>query len=169
MLFSENWKTWKALIDFKTCLICRTYNGKIYEIDDIHIFPKPPVHNNCRCEIELLQAMAAGTATNKGIQGADWFLKYRRTLPEYYITKAEAKRLGWKFKGTVDKVAPGKMIFGGIYKNKNGHLPSANGRIWYEADINYQSGRRNLERVVFSNDGLIFVTYDHYYSFIEIV
>ena len=66
---AKSWKTWKALIDFKTCLICRTYNGKIYEIDDIHIFPKPPVHNNCRCEIELLQAMAAGTATNKGIQG----------------------------------------------------------------------------------------------------
>ena len=113
--------------------------------------------------------MAAGTATNKGIQGADWFLKYRRTLPEYYITKAEAKRLGWKVNGPVDKIAPGKMIFGGIYKNKNGHLLSANGRIWYEADINYQSGKRNSERILFSNDGLIFVTYDHYYTFIEIV
>ena len=60
------------------------------------------------------------------------------------------------------------MIFGGIYKNKDGILPYREGRIWYEVDINYTSGRRNKQRVVFSNDGLIFVTYDHYETFIEI-
>ena len=64
---------------------------------------------------------------------------------------------------------PGKMIFGGVYKNNNRHLPIAPNRIWYEADINYESGFRGEDRIVFSNDGLIFVTYDHYHTFIEIV
>ena len=60
------------------------------------------------------------------------------------------------------------MITKGIYKNKNGHLPSASGRIWYEADINYNGGYRGDERIVFSNDGLVFVTYNHYLTFEEI-
>ena len=60
------------------------------------------------------------------------------------------------------------MVFGGIYQNKNNHLPSIPGRIWYEADINYYDGLRNGHRILFSNDGLIFVTYDHYLSFYEI-
>lgn len=45
---------------------------------------------------------------------------------------------------------------------------SAPGRIWYEADINYYEGRRNKHRILFPNDGLIFVTYDHYLTFYEI-
>lgn len=61
------------------------------------------------------------------------------------------------------------MLFGGIHENRNGRLPSAPARIWYEADINYTKGWRGTERVVFSNDGLIFVTYDHYLTFIEII
>ena len=40
--------------------------------------------------------------------------------------------------------------------------------LWYEADINYTGGYRNDDRILFSNDGLIFVTYDHYETFLEI-
>ena len=64
--------------------------------------------------------------------------------------------------------APGKMLYGGIYHNDDGKLPEDINRIWYEADINYISGYRNGERILFSNDGLIFVTYDHYETFCEI-
>ena len=42
-------------------------------------------------------------------------------------------------------------------------------KMWYEADINYTTGKRNSEKIVYSNDGLIFVTYNHYKTFIEIV
>lgn len=62
-----------------------------------------------------------------------------------------------------------KLLTKGIYRNANGHLPQKAGRIWYEADINYKAGRRNSQRILWSNDGLIFVTYDHYASFYEIV
>ena len=91
-------------------------------------------------------------------------------LPEYYMTKEDAKQLGWRaIQGNLADVAPGMMIGGDVYQNRNGHLPSAEGRIWYEADINYKIGKRNSQRILWSNDGLIFVTYDHYQTFYEIV
>lgn len=78
--------------------------------------------------------------------------------------------LGWEpLKGNLDQVAPGMMIGGDIYSNKDGHLPQADGRIWYEADINYTGGYRTRHRILYSNDGLIFVTYDHFETFFEIV
>ncbi|MDU7336904.1 MAG: ribonuclease domain-containing protein [Clostridium sp.] len=61
------------------------------------------------------------------------------------------------------------MITGGIYRNDDGHLPPSSGRIWWEADINYYSGKRNMHRLLWSNDGLLFVTYDHYETFLEII
>ena len=71
--------------------------------------------------------------------------------------------------GNLADVAPDKMIGGDIYQNRNGHLPQAPGRIWYEADINFTDGYRTRHRILYSNDGLIFVTYDHYETFVEIV
>ena len=91
-------------------------------------------------------------------------------LPEYYMTKEDAKQLGWRaIQGNLADVAPGMMIGGDVYQNRNGHLPSAEGRIWYEADINYTAGFRTRHRILYSNDGLVFVTYDHYETFQEIV
>ena len=168
MRYSSKWKTWKANLDLKTCLNCRENNGKIYAIDE-KVYPEPPIHLNCRCAIEKLKAILAGTATDKGTSGADWFLKNYGKLPDYYISKKVAEGQGYKsYLGNLAIVAPDKMLFKGIYKNKNEHLPTAPGRIWYEADINYEFGYRGQERILFSNDGLIFVTYDHYTTFIEI-
>lgn len=61
------------------------------------------------------------------------------------------------------------MLTKGVYKNRDKRLPDALGRIWYEADINYSFGYRGGERILYSNDGSIFVTYDHYAAFAEIV
>ncbi|MBQ7902502.1 MAG: hypothetical protein IJ362_02105, partial [Oscillospiraceae bacterium] len=49
------------------------------------------------------------------------------------------------------------------------HLPSDDGRVWYEADLSFKNDYRGSDRIVFSNDGLIFVTYDHYKTFTEII
>ena len=70
-------------------------------------------------------------------------------LPSNYITKQEAKRLGWKSKGSLDKVAPGKSIGGDRYGNYEGKLPKAKGRMWKECDIDYVRGNRNGKRIVF--------------------
>ena len=166
---SKNYKTWVAVMDGRTCLHCKKLNGKIYYMNEIP-YPQPPIHERGRCYIDYLKALYAGTATEKGTDGADWWLSNYATLPKYYITRNEAEKAGWiRELGNLHKVAPGKMIMGGIYQNKDGHLPDDPGRIWYEADIDYTKGYRGLGRIVFSNDGLVFVTYDHYETFYEII
>ena len=133
-------------------------------------YSKPPLHFNCRCRLLIMKTVKSGTATTKKLDGADWILKYESKLPDYYLTSAQAKANGWIPKlANLSIACPNKMIFGGEYYNDNGHLPSKEGRIWYEADINYRFGYRNNQRVVYSNDGLIFVTYDHYKTFFEII
>ena len=86
------------------------------------------------------------------------------------ITKEEAKALGWKSKqANLAEVAPGKMLGGNIYQNKEKLLPSKLGRSWYAADLDFDIGFRNNKRLFYSNDGLIFVSYDHGQTFYEII
>jgi len=87
-------------------------------------------------------------------------------LPENYITKKEARELGWEG-GSVEKYAPGYAIGGDTFGNREGLLPNAPGRVYYECDIDTNgSNSRGAKRIVFSNDGLIYYTEDHYESFI---
>ena len=165
---SDSWKHWQAVLDLKTCKDCAGNHGKIYEMA-AKADPEPPLHFACRGVIEVMRSVIAGKGTKDGINGADWQLKFNGILPGYYITDKELATLGWKHGKSPEKYAPGKMATMGIYQNKNGHLPVAPGRIWYEADINYYNGRRNAQRILWSNDGLIFVTYDHYTTFMEII
>lgn len=97
------------------------------------------------------------------------YLQENGSLPDYYINKKEARQNGWvSKKGNLCESVPGRAIGGDVFTNREKILPSEKGRIWYEADINYNCGRRNGERIVFSNDGLIFVTHNHYKSFKEV-
>ena len=166
---SKNFKHWISRDDSKRCVPCKENHGKIWHVTEKPI-PSPPIHLCCRCIIKLMEAIAAGTATINGLNGADWTLKHTGKLPDYYVCLSKAMESGWTRKKWPSNFIPGKIIGGkdDIYQHKNGHLPDAPGRIWYEADINYKSGRRNNQRIVWSNDGLIFVSYDHYQTFYEI-
>lgn len=87
-------------------------------------------------------------------------------LPQNYITKKEAEKLGWiSSKGNLNEVAPGKSIGGDRFGNYEGKLPKANKRRYFECDIDYKGGRRNSKRIIYSNDGLIYYTGDHYNNF----
>ena len=86
-------------------------------------------------------------------------------LPGNFITKREAQNLGWPG-GDLEPYAPGKCIGGSRFGNYEGLLPDAEGRTWTECDIDtLGAGSRGAKRVVFSNDGLIYYTGDHYESF----
>ena len=86
-------------------------------------------------------------------------------LPGNFITKKEAQDLGWPG-GDLEPYAPGKCIGGSRFGNYEGLLPDAEGRTWTECDIDtLGAGSRGAKRVVFSNDGLIYYTGDHYESF----
>lgn len=94
------------------------------------------------------------------------YLTLYEKLPGNFISKYDAENLGWdNRKGNLDKVAPGCSIGGNRFSNYEGLLPEAKGRKYTECDINYDGGYRNGERIVFSNDGLIFYTSDHYQTF----
>lgn len=91
------------------------------------------------------------------------YLREHQELPAFYITKSEAARLGWvPSKGNLCEVAPDRVIGGDIFTNAEHLVPSAPGRIWKEADFDYPCGGRNAKRILFSSDGLIYLTTDHY-------
>ncbi len=86
-------------------------------------------------------------------------------LPKNFITKSQARKLGWDG-GSLEPYAPGKCIGGDRFGNYEGLLPSKPGRTWTECDIGtLGGGSRGSKRIVFSNDGLIYYTGDHYNSF----
>lgn len=90
---------------------------------------------------------------------------YRR-LPGNYVTKREAQDLGWSG-GSVERYAgEGAAIGGSRFGNYEGLLPAREGRIYTECDIDtVGTDSRGPKRIVFSNDGLIYYTQDHYNSF----
>ena len=87
-------------------------------------------------------------------------------LPSNYISKSKARKAGWESeKGNLWDVLPGMSIGGSEFYNDEKLLPDADGRRWSECDIDYEGGYRNAKRIVFSNDGLVFYTGDHYKTF----
>ncbi len=86
-------------------------------------------------------------------------------LPSNFITKKEAQKLGWPG-GSLEKYAPGKCIGGDRFGNYEGLLPNKKGRKYFECDIDtLGKSKRGAKRIIYSNDGLIYYTGDHYESF----
>ena len=86
-------------------------------------------------------------------------------LPKNYITKSRAQKLGWTG-GSLEPYAPGCSIGGGYFGNYEGLLPTKKGRTYTECDIDTRGKKsRGAKRIVFSNDGLIYYTDDHYETF----
>jgi guanyl-specific ribonuclease Sa len=86
-------------------------------------------------------------------------------LPDNFITKQDAEALGWSG-GSLEPYAPGMCIGGSRFGNYEGLLPTADGRTYQECDIDtLGASSRGAKRIVYSNDGLIYYTDDHYESF----
>lgn len=86
-------------------------------------------------------------------------------LPDNFITKKQAQALGWEG-GSLEPYAPGKCIGGSRFGNYEGTLPEKDGRTYTECDIDTLGAeKRGGKRIVFSNDGLIYYTEDHYETF----
>ena len=105
-----------------------------------------------------------GTYTSKDEVAA--YIHAYGHLPSNFITKKEAKALGWvSNQGNLGEVAPGKSIGGDYFGNYEGQLPEKKGRSYYECDIDSTGGYRGAKRIIYSSDGLIFYTEDHYNTF----
>jgi len=110
-------------------------------------------------------------ARDVGLRDVDGFvatvtaLRRDGRLPERYLTKEAAARTGWRPGDDLCRTAPGKAMGGDRFGNRERRLPMANGRLWYEADLDTNCGKRGAKRLLWSSDGLYYVTVDHYQSF----
>jgi len=94
------------------------------------------------------------------------YIKTYEKLPNNYITKAEANKLGWDSdKGNLWDISDKKSIGGDRFYNREGLLPKDDNIQYFECDIDYEGGFRNSKRIVYSNTGMIYYTNDHYESF----
>jgi ribonuclease T1 len=90
-------------------------------------------------------------------------------LPPKFVTKEQARKLGWKPGSNLwsyDRLK-GKSIGGDVFGNREGKLPNGK-RVWREGDLDYKGGRRGAKRIVYSGDGLRMITVDHYKTFKEV-
>ena len=87
-------------------------------------------------------------------------------LPANYVTKQQAVQAGWRPGKALDNSVPGGQLGGDVFQNTTGVLPSAPGRVWYEADVGLTGtmSRANQPgtRLLYSNDGHLYITTDHY-------
>ncbi|WP_415328492.1 ribonuclease domain-containing protein [Chryseobacterium sp. MMS23-Vi53] len=92
------------------------------------------------------------------------YVKQNHQLPSYYITKNEARQQGWNpSKGNLCEVLPGRAIGGDKFNNRERTLPQ--GEKYFEADVNYHCGSRNADRIIFTKNGDVYLTKNHYKSF----
>lgn len=145
------------------CEDCKSKNNRVFENNNTKPLIGEENHPHCDCYYTDIETKTAGSISKLGINGPDYYLKYKGKLPDYYITKDEAINIyGWNnSKNTIAGKAPGKMIGGDVYKNDEYILPIKQGRIWRYCDVDYISGSRSNLRLFYSNDGLIFYSPNH--------
>lgn len=133
-------------------------------VDERETDTEPQSEEFQREEAEISHIDRHGSYTGK--EQVALYLHIYGKLPDNYITKREAENMGWDSgKGNLEEAAPGKSIGGNRFGNREGLLPEKDGRNYYECDIDYDGGYRGGKRIVYSNDGLIYYTEDHYKTF----
>lgn len=132
--------------------------------DSEPVVPEQPQSQVVQQAVEAPAAIDEDGSYTSKEDVAEYIAVYGR-LPDNFITKNEARELGWEGGGLED-FAPGKCIGGDKFGNYEGLLPKESGRKYTECDIDtLGADSRGAKRIVFSNDGLIYYTEDHYESF----
>lgn len=145
--------------NFSNDLYCAPFEWCIHASNQLHKLPK---HPNCDCVYQNVPIKSIGSVSKRQ-PAPDVWLKLFGKLPDYYITKDEAKNIyGWDpSKNTLAGKAPGKMIGDEPYRNDMHRLPEKEGRTWKYCDVDYESGGRSDLRLFYSSDGLMFYSKDH--------
>ena len=164
-LIQQGWAEWDYSSDYKLSLEQeKTLKGFTEYVDN---------HNLAISKENKLESVERFRVQK---EGKDVISSLRNTgeLPKDYITKEQAKQLGWKEGKSLNNFAPGKKLGGNIFENRNNLLPTKANRVWYEADVgvDYTMKRSNIKnpgyRILYSNDGLIYGTFNHYKTFFYI-
>ena len=127
---------------------------------------------NSQAAVSSHEGKSASVSTSESIEQLTQqdrvvsYLREHQRLPDFYITKKQARAEGWDASaGNLCSAVPGRAIGGDRFSNREKRLPQKAKRVWREADINYHCGRRQADRLIYSNDGLIYITRDHYRNF----
>ncbi|NOU34239.1 MAG: hypothetical protein HOO96_40625 [Polyangiaceae bacterium] len=120
--------------------------------------------HNAANAAKLRQSLAAADKAGEVIES----LQQTGDLPSNYVTKGEARAQGWREGKAVNNSVPGGQIGGDVYRNTNNVVPEAPGRVWHEADVGLSNTMSRAKqpgtRLLYSNDGLLYVSADHYGS-----
>jgi hypothetical protein len=124
------------------------------------------LHGPARAD-EALPAFARGVGLTDIQRFVETIVSVRRDgrLPDRFITKAQARSLGWVPGQNLCRVAPGRTIGGDVFMNAERRLPVKRGRTYREADLDAECYWRGPRRLVLSGDGVQYVTVDHYRTF----
>ncbi|MGW7454266.1 polymorphic toxin-type HINT domain-containing protein [Streptomyces sp. NPDC054787] len=147
----------------------KTYNFSVADFHTYYVLAgeTPVLTHNSTC-IRLGGVLAAAEAANPLTAS----LRATGELPDNYVTKAQAAAAGWEPGKALGNKIPGAQLGGDVFENSNGVLPSGGGRTWYEADVGINNMMKRSKqpgtRLVYSNDGLAYVTSDHYESFYQL-
>lgn len=116
-----------------------------------------------------------GDDGNKSVDEDGWYTSKEEValyihlygeLPGNYVTKQDAEKAGWSGGNVERYTGDGTAIGGSRFSNREGLLPKEQGRTYTECDIDTPgTNSRGAKRIVFSNDGLVYYTGDHYESF----
>lgn len=125
--------------------------------------------NNVDQTEEMVEQQVSKDGAYTTLEDVAEYIHLYGELPKNFITKKKAMDLGWESeKGNLWDVTDKGSIGGDSFGNREGLLPKDNSRKYFECDINYNGGFRGAERIVYSNDGLIYYTKDHYNTFEKI-
>ena len=103
--FSSNWANWKSKLTISTCKVCKENHGKIFDISILNNKYEVNAHKKCECIYVPMRTKKIGTATDMGYSGADAQIFYMNKLPNYYVSKQEARQAGWQdWKGNLDEI-----------------------------------------------------------------
>lgn len=120
-------------------------------------------------EVDEVQDLIEENHAYYSVDDVGLYINIYGKLPPNYLTKSEASKLGWKSsEGNLWEVTDMGVIGGDRFGNYEGKLPDEEGRKWFECDVNYNGGFRGPERIVYSNDELIYYTSDHYETFTQL-
>ena len=115
---------------------------------------------------EAVPAPVDEDGTYNSAEDVSLYLYLYGHLPGNYITKSEARELGWSG-GSVEQAAPGCAIGGDRFGNREGVLPDGS---YHECDIDtIGQTSRGAKRLVYEDGGDIYYTEDHYESFTQAV
>ncbi|ROV52400.1 ribonuclease [Neisseria chenwenguii] len=135
---------------------------------------KPPklITSGGKANAATAKGLNLDLATTQSANDVVDSLRNTGRLPNNYVTKNQAIQQGWQPGKALNNFVKDGQIGGDVFQNSTKVLPEAQGRIWYEADIglNNTSSRAKQagNRLLYSNDGLLYITTDHYKTVVKI-